>query len=145
MPKCDFNISECSAVKLLQIFSAPFPKNTYEGLFLSYTLQSQALGQQVCSTASYIYLRVFLFLVLQNEKRCFLEKIILLEYLLITMLFMYTKKTSNGKEEFSKHKTIFSHHRFHSLVCHLLGKNRKWFLLPLALISQLCKLVIASL
>ena len=68
-----------------------------------------------------------------------------LEYLLFTMLFMYTKKTSNGKEEFSKHKTIFSHHRFHSLVCHLLGKNRKWFLLPLALISQLCKLVIASL
>ena len=82
---------------------------------------------------------------LQNEKRCFLEKIMLFEYLLFTMLFMYTKKTSNGKEEFSKHKTIFSHHKFHSLVCHMLGKNRKWFLLPLALISQLCKLVIASL
>ena len=61
------------------------------------------------------------------------------------MFFMYTKKTYNGKEEFSKHNTIFSHHKFHSLVCHLLGKNRKWFLLPLVLISQLCKLVIASL
>ena len=82
---------------------------------------------------------------LQNEKRCFLEKIMLLEYLLFTMFFMQTKKTSNGKEGFSKHKTIFSHHKFHSLVCHLLGKNRKWFLLLLALISQLCKLVIASL
>ena len=82
---------------------------------------------------------------LQNEKRCFLEKIMLLEYLLFTMLFMYTKKTSNRKEEFSKHKTIFNHHKFHSLVCHLLGKNRKWFLLPLALISQLCKPVIVSL
>ena len=38
MPKCDFNISECSPVKLLQIFSAPFPKNTYEDLFLSNVL-----------------------------------------------------------------------------------------------------------
>ena len=41
MPKCDFNkVIEialwhgCSPVKLLHTFRTPFPKNTFEGLFL---------------------------------------------------------------------------------------------------------------
>ena len=44
MPKCDFNkVSKqlwywCSPANLLHIFSAPFPKNTYEGLLLNKNL-----------------------------------------------------------------------------------------------------------
>ena len=69
MPKCDFNIFECSPVKLLHMFSATFSKKTYKGLFLLYALQSQALGQQVTSLIFVLFCLVW-----QNEKRCFLEK-----------------------------------------------------------------------
>ena len=61
------------------------------------------------------------------RKDTFLERIMPVEYIVFTMLVMYTKKASNEKEEFSKHKTISSHHKFHSLVCHLLRKTLSGF------------------